>query len=250
MGFFGNIGQALGFGPDTRAQGLQGALGQYAPQTNQQLAALQQQAAGKGPSVAAEQLRQGLARGVAGQHAMAASARPGQEGMAARMAAQQSGRLTAGASGQAAVARMMEQQAAQQQLNQLLLGLRGQNVQGQLGLMQQPTQGERLLGMGSGIAGAALLSDRDAKTSIKRADKDADRLLDGLRAYSYRYKDARHGAGRQLGVMAQDLERAGLHQAVTRTPAGKTVDVGKLAGGLAAAAARLHDRVTKLEDAA
>ena len=223
-------------GPDKDVYGVLGALGEQ-----------RDLAQGKGPSVAAEQLRQGLARNVAGMASFQQSARPGQQGLATRMAAQQASKMGSEISGQSALARMMEQQAARQQYNALMLGLRGQDKQVEVANIGQPSDFDRYLGMGAGIAGAALLSDERVKTDIRPADKKADALLDGLRAYSYRYKDAKHGAGEQLGVMAQDLERAGLSQAVIETPAGKAVDGAKLAGGLAAALASVHGRVKKLE---
>ena len=90
-------------------------------------------------------------------------------------------------------------------------------------------------------------SDRRAKKNVKDGDADAERLLKGLKAYRYDYKDERDGQGSQLGVMAQDLERAGAGHAVIDTPGGKMVHGAKLATTLAATLPVLHRRLAKLE---
>lgn len=246
MGLFETLGTAL-FGSDPRADMLQRAQGSYGSDISALLEGLQRQAEGK-QSASGQMLKAGLGRNVAAEQSMAASGR-GNPALRQRLAGQRIGNLRAGLSGDMALAGAQERAMANQQLAALLAQLRGQNMQGTMGLMQQPTPGERLLGLGSSLGAAALMSDRNAKTDVRDADAEADTLLEGLKAYSYRYKDARHGKGRQLGVMAQDLEKAGLPQAVIATPAGKAVDTGKLTGALAAAAARLHQRVAKLEAA-
>jgi hypothetical protein len=142
-------------GDDERKQGLEEALTRQDARLQPTLDQLQARARGE-QSVTEEQLRQALGRNIAGQSAIQASARPGQQGMAARLAAQQTGKMGSEISGQAALARLQEQEMANRLLGQMLLGMRGQDVQGQLGLMQQPTFGERLLGAGAGIAQAKL----------------------------------------------------------------------------------------------
>jgi hypothetical protein len=124
-------------------------------------------------SQSAEQLRQGLQQMQAGQQSMAAGARPGNQAMAARTAAIQSGRLGAGAAGQQALAGIAERQAAEQSLAQMQQAQRDQELRralaaqgatlggygnieqlraGRFGTMAQtPTEGERLLSMGAGL---------------------------------------------------------------------------------------------------
>ena len=233
-------------GTDGRERRVTDATGKRDEDINQLLPGLQQQALGEN-QFSQELLRQGLQRNVAGQQAMAASARPGEAAGARRYAMQQGSRLGGEMAGQGALASIAERQAAQQQLQDLLLRLREQDIGASLGVGQFPTRGERVLGAAGGLTGAALMSDRAVKRDIKPGDDDADALLDGLRAYSYRYKDEKHGKGKQLGVMAQDLEAAGLPQAVVETPEGKAVDAGKLSGALAAGLARMHARVKRLE---
>lgn len=259
----GVSGQATGFGgygeSEFRNTGRQ--LGGVADQLSRQMTGQE--------SLSAEQLKQSLGRNLAAQQSMAAGARPGNAAMAARTAAIQQGRLGAGLAGQQAMAGIAERQAAAQQLGNLLTQKRQQELGAALGgyglgvqgygaiegartgrfgsLTGVPTMGEQILGAGAGLGMAKLMSDRNVKTDIKSGDKDADALLEGLKAHAYRYKDERHGKGKQLGVMAQALEKAGLQQAVIETPEGKAVDTGKLAGALAAASARMHQRLKKLE---
>jgi hypothetical protein len=72
-------------------------------------------------------------------------------------------------------------------------------------------------------------------------------MLSALKAQSFRYKDPANGNGPQLGVMAQNLERAGLKQAVVDTPRGKVVDTAKLTGANTAMLAAMQERLKKLE---
>jgi hypothetical protein len=81
-------------------------------------------------SVSAEQLRQGLGQSLANQQSMAASASPQNAAMAARNAAMNMGRADYGMSGQQAIAGLQERNQAAQQLAQLNLGARGQDLQG------------------------------------------------------------------------------------------------------------------------
>lgn len=230
--------------------------------TNGQLALnqLQQRANGQN-SLSAMQLQQGLQQNVAAQRAMAASASPANAAMAARTAAIQSGRLGAGLAGQQAIAGLQEQQQAQQQYSQLLQGLRGQDMQAALGARQAA-----ITGYGASNAGvpapsflqqygpmfqagaqAAAMSDRRLKTDVRDGSDDADKSLKGLKAHFFRYKDDKHGSGARVGVMAQDLERAGLGHAVINTPAGKAVHGGHLATALAAMMPGIDKRLGALE---
>jgi hypothetical protein len=180
-------------------------------------------------SYSAEQLRQNLGQNLAAQQSMAAGARPGNSAMAALNASQNAMRLGSGLAGQQALAGIQERQAAQDALSKMILGERGQDVTGALGSRSNAIQGYigknqqdnqpsgfmRVLGGIAPILGA--LSDKRAKKNIKKGDGDAKRALDSLKAYTYDYKDEKHGKGRQFGVMAQDLEKAGLKHAVRET---------------------------------
>jgi len=80
-------------------------------------------------SLAAEQLRQESARNIAQQQGFAASARPGQQAMMARTAAQNAGRINQGMAGQTANARLAEMMGASQLGGQLAGQARGQDLQ-------------------------------------------------------------------------------------------------------------------------
>jgi hypothetical protein len=228
------------------------------------LDALQRQAQGQ-DSVSALQLQQALQQNVAAQRSLAAGASPQNAAMAARTAAIQTGRLGAGLAGQQALAGLQERNQAQQAYAQLLQGLRGQDLNATLGSRQTATQGYGAANAGmpekswiekygpavqGGLSAAAkTMSDRLLKTDVRDGAPDANKAIDSLRAYAYRYKDPQYGEGPQVGVMAQDLEKAGLGQAVVNTPAGKAIDPGKLSGANTAMIAALGRRVAELERA-
>jgi hypothetical protein len=209
-------------------------------------------------SVSAEQLRQGLQQNLSAQRSMAASAAPRDASMAARTAAIQGGRMGMGLSGQQAVAGLQERQNAQNALGQMIMQQRQQDLQAATNSRQTAVQANQAVtpegtfidkyagAIGTGLG--ALISDRREKTDIAGGDAKARRILDGLKAYSFNYKDEKHGKGRQFGVLAQDLEKTGLRQAVIKgTDGTKQLDPGKLAGGLAALVASQHRRISKLE---
>lgn len=91
-------------------------------------------------------------------------------------------------------------------------------------------------------------SDMGLKEDVDEAHKG---FLDKLTAYNYDYKEPeKFGEGRQLGVMAQDLEKSPIgKQAVVETDDGKMVDYGKLGGAMLASQVMLNDRLTDLEKA-
>jgi hypothetical protein len=222
---------------------------------------LQRQARGEN-SVSAEQLRQGLGQMLGQQRSMAASASPQNAAMAARTASIQSGRIGSGMAGQQALAGLAERNQAQQQYGQLLQGLRGQELQASLGSRQNAMQGygagnagapEKNWGekygplMQAGAGAIAAFSDRKLKTNVGDGDEAAEHAMGKLKAHTFTYKDPKFGAGARMGVMAQDLERAGLGHAVIDTPAGKAVHGGQLATSLAAMMPNIAKRLAKLE---
>ena len=70
------------------------------------------------------------------------------------------------------------------------------------GSQEQSTPWTQYLGLG--IAGLGLLSDRNAKTDIKKVGKNPDT---GLDIYSYRYKGDPKTYPKVVGPMAQDIEK-------------------------------------------
>ena len=100
----------------------------------------------------------------------------------------------------------------------------------------------------------AAFSDKNLKKNIKKAkDKDLmnpkeiDGFLNDLYAYQYNYKDSNHGAGKQVGVMAQDLEKTQLgKQMVEDTPQGKQINAAKGLGLAMASQARLNQRLNSI----
>lgn len=212
-------------------------------------------------SVSARQLQQGLQQNLAAQRSMAASAAPANAAMAARTAAQQGARLGYGLAGQQAIAGLQERQQAQQALNQAILGARGQDLNAALGSRDTAVRGlapqvqpEKSFwekyGPAAETAGTlfSIFSDKRLKRDIEDADDESRKVVDGLKAYTFKYKDEKHGKGKQFGIMAQDLERSGLGHAVIETRVGKAVDGGRLATANTALIASLGKRIAKLEE--
>lgn len=221
-------------------------------------------------SVAGEQLRQGMQQNIAGQQAMAASAAPGNQAMAARNASMNAARVGSGLAGQQAVAGLQERQMAGQQLAAMNQAQRGQDINAALGArgnaitgygaleqartsryaadMGVPSSGERFLGAAQGFMSAAAMSDENKKEGVKSGGKEARTFMDALNAKAYWYKDPKYGKGKQVGVMAQDLEKSPMgKQAVVDTPQGKVVHSGKLATAVAAGLADVNKRLEKVE---
>lgn len=211
-------------------------------------------------SVSAEQLRQGLAQSQAQQMSAAASASPNNQAAASRNAMMNMGQQASGMMGQQAMAGLQERQNALNTLSQTQLGQSGQNMQGTLGGYgaannaygtavgnPQKTWGTMTQGAIGGFAAGLAKSDKRAKTAIQSADDEASEVTKGLKAYTFRYKNSKDGKGKQLGVMAQDLESAGLKHAVIDTPDGKMVHGAKLATANTAMIAALGRRLSKLE---
>lgn len=220
-----------------------------------------QRVAGGQDSVSAEQLRQGMLQGVAAQRSMAAGAAPQDAAGAARTAAIQSSRLTSGLAGQQAVAGLQERQNAQQALANMILQQRQQDLQASL-----QSRSNAITGYGANNAGTpektegqkvgpvvqsvfSAMSDRRLKKNIKSGDEAATRATKALKSYIFEYKNPKHGKGSRPGVMAQDLEKAGLGHAVIETSEGKAIHGGHLAASNTAMLAALERRVAKVEGA-
>lgn len=92
------------------------------------------------------------------------------------------------------------------------------------------------------------LSDRRAKTDIKPERSGFVAMLRTLEPAKWEYKDPANGAGKQFGVMAQDLEKTPVgQQLVVQTPKGKAIDAGKSIGPILASLKLLTDRLDKID---
>lgn len=101
----------------------------------------------------------------------------------------------------------------------------------------------------SGVPIGAPTSDERAKTNISDAKGELQDFLDNLGAYSYEYKDKKHGEGRYISPMAQEFEKSQLGaQAVETGPDGiKRVHYGRLIGVQSAALALINHKLNALE---
>ncbi len=85
-------------------------------------------------------------------------------------------------------------------------------------------------------------------TSDVRAKSNIDTMLSAVRPVAFDYKDPqRDGAGRHVGVLAQDLERGGLGNMVVDTPQGKMVDTKQASMAGLAGLADHNERIRALE---
>ncbi len=98
------------------------------------------------------------------------------------------------------------------------------------------------------------ISDEDLKTDIDYDPKDLQKFMDRIKPAAYNYKeevkDSPLGSkNRELGVMAQDLEKSKMgKEAVHDTPAGKVVDYDNLEPKMLASIAALNKRLKELEN--
>lgn len=125
-----------------------------------------------------------------------------------------------------------------------------QSAQG-LGLVAGLAQAGAMAGSGGGSA-PVTASDVRVKTDVSEADMDVDAFLNEITGYKYNYKDPeKHGSGRRLGVMAQDLEKSPMGETlVSEMEDGvKGIDDKKALHASLAGLARLNDRLKKVEDA-
>lgn len=108
---------------------------------------------------------------------------------------------------------------------------------------------------GGAKVGAKFASDIRSKEDIKEASPkqikgELDKLLSKLEPYMYKYKNQeKHGKGKRLGIMAQDLEKSEIGQDMVGEDSEgiKNVDIGQVATSALAAAKNLMDRVESLE---
>lgn len=217
-------------GAQQRGDRLLGMANQGAPQSSfratqdQVMGHLRGQMLGQN-SLSREQLRRDAGANIAAQQALAASGRPGNAALAARMASQNAGRTATALSGNTAMAGIAERNAAAQALGGLASEARGQDINAQLGqgqlnqgyaqleldnaraqqqggiqyennqaqrfgvASQQPTMGEQYLGLIQGGAGAAMaMSDKRAKTNVQPGDAAAKQMMDAVEPKTYSYR--------------------------------------------------------------
>ena len=94
------------------------------------------------------------------------------------------------------------------------------------------------------------LSDKTAKTSISSGESELQDFLNSLGIYSYEYKDKKHGDGRRISPMAQDIEKTPLGKVAVSTDQDglKKVDYGKLLGTMLSGIALVNNKTNDLLD--
>lgn len=107
----------------------------------------------------------------------------------------------------------------------------------------------------SSIGGSGIkISDEDLKTDIDFNPADVQKFMDRIKPAAYNYKKEVQDSplaskNRELGVMAQDLEKSKLgKEAVADTEGGKIVDYDNLEPKMLASIAALNKRLKELEN--
>lgn len=230
-------------------------------------------ARGEGPSLADAQMQQGMQQSAAMQQGAAASARGGalSQLLAQRGAQQQGAQTQAQLTGAAGVARIQEQQQAQQLAQQGLSQQRGQDIgamgqegnlqlgigglqnqtqQNQAQQAQQIRQGNQQMIAGGAGAAMGMMSDVRAKQDIRRpTDSEMQDLLEHSDPHKYHYIGEQ--GPEHLGVMAQDLEHSALGKTLVARDAEtgmKAIDLHRAVSALLAMVGDLHDRVKSVEN--
>ena len=204
----------------------------------------------------------------AGMYGAGLGAQQGLMGMGANLANQQQSSLQnelatqAGMTGQMAGMTEMQMQDTVAQQNQNFeremaeKGFGLQRAAANANRPRSPSAMDQLGGLAQTVApyaAMAMFSDKNLKKNIRSArDKDIlssveiDGFLGTLSPKQYNYKNKTHGEGKQVGIMAQDLEKTQLgKQMVENTPEGKRVNFGKGLGLVMASQARLNERLNK-----
>jgi hypothetical protein len=91
----------------------------------------------------------------------------------------------------------------------------------------------------------------ESKRDFPKANKKLADMLDKLQPYEYEYKDTSlpgTSEGRNIGIMAQDLEKSEAgRELVKNTPDGKVIDTKKTFSAMLAAQADLNKRLKAVE---
>jgi hypothetical protein len=96
-------------------------------------------------------------------------------------------------------------------------------------------------------SGAKAISDRNEKKQLE--EFDSSKFLDEITGYRYRYKNPqKHGAGEQVGIIAQDLQKVAPQAVVEDFDGTLMIDYNKLGGSIMAILADMNKRLNKLED--
>lgn len=143
------------------------------------------------------------------------------------------------------------QAAAKQQLAEENTRILAQQQAAKVGVAEAGAQAQTQAAASAASAlgtAAAAMSDKTLKKKIESGDAAAQDFLDSLVAKGFHYKNTRFGDGKQLGIMAQDLEDTPVgEQMVEDTPEGKQVNIAKGYTAIMAAQALLNKRLKALE---
>lgn len=284
----GQIDQQIAQGLQTNRTAPQvGMQNQFRDAQTQQLGQLQGLASGQQRTAGELAVQRQAAQAAAQQQAMMRMSRGGDAALAQRRGAEQMAGIGINAQGAGQRAALEGQMAAQGLLTQASGQGRGQDTQVDVANMdaklkqmgmddasrlaylqqltgmdaaqlqayvaaktgQQQMQGALLGSLGQIGGQAAMMSDERVKTDIADARNEVDEMLDALLPKAYVYKDqSKHGVGRRVGIMAQDLRKSKAGSDVTiDTPDGIGLDINKAISAALASVARLNKRLRAVE---
>jgi hypothetical protein len=285
MGFLGEIGEGVeniwgGFTDTLKGEGTpvspaykpNEASFSDQPDQRKYLQYLQSQAYGlTGPSASEKMIQQQTQKSNEQMAGTMGSTRGVQNpALLAKQAAMINAGQTQQAAAQGSVIRAQEQQGAQQEYadalarkQQNLMNL--ETMKANIASAQQQAeftsaeggkqrQSQLIGGLASGATMAAAASDIRVKENIQPANAQAKdyldfqyrKMLDQVDPYTYDYKNDKYGKGKQLGVMAQDLEKSPLGKGMVDTKDGKK-QINANISTILAGQAVLNDRLNKIE---
>ena len=261
-----NIGAQAGLMAGQRGAGAN--VGLMARQIGAQGANTQQQSAGQAATLAAQQQLAAQGALAAQQTAMAGVA--GQQGaLGGQMTAQQMAAMQYGGQlGQQQMDNFMKAtgmsadeaykaMALEQQMYATKQDYQQKNYATQVGAQSASDAANKAMwtSIGGGLAGSlgtVLMSDEKEKTDISDGNASIEKLLDGINAKQYKYKNPGElpgtSAGTKTGVMAQDLEKSKLGaKGVSERDGVKMIGGPDTMANILAAQANLHHRLKELE---
>ena len=103
--------------------------------------------------------------------------------------------------------------------------------------------------IGTALTTGSILAMSDERQKENIEEFNPSDFLDSITGYKYTYKKpAKYGQGKQVGVMAQDLEKTDAgSKLVIDTPEGKMIDYSKSGPAVLASLASINDRLKKIE---
>ena len=258
MAFLGSVGNLVGglLGSVNRAAGGEArGVAELAYKQDQAnlIKELQNRMAGGSPSIADISTQQNVQQGLGATLGAINSARGTSPGLRARLGAQASQDAQNEIARQGTLAKLQEQNQNVANIANVIQGAQAAQMgrEQMISTADQAAKQNRanvIAGGGQALASLAVMSDENTKKQIEPSDGKARDFLEVIKPKVYEYKNEANGEGKQLGIIAQDLEKSELGKAMIKeTPEGKQVDFGKGFGAVLAAVAEINQKLNEIE---